>query len=310
MEILILGITGAIGSTLAPRLLQEGHTVRGLSRRSPDLAAHPELQGVEFFTGDAVNGTGLDRALDGVEVAYYLIHSMESGAGGNFPEQERRAAEHYATAAGLAGVQRTLYLGGPVPPTPVPSAHLGSRLAVERLLLEATPEALAFRASIVIGAQSRSFRFLVRLIERMPFLPLPAWRDNRTAPIDERDVNDFLLRGATAEGIGRQALDVAGPDTLSYGELMVRIRDLMMVSRGVLRLPPQLTLTPIAARISALVAGEDPGFIEPLMESLDSDLLQDGDAAARLLGVRRHSLDAAIEKALRDWERTENLAAR
>jgi uncharacterized protein YbjT (DUF2867 family) len=308
MEILILGITGAVGSSLAPHLLAEGHTVRGLSRRPPDLAAHPELREVEFHTGDAISGAGLDRALRGVDVAYYLIHSMESQAGTDFPQYERRAAEHFAFSARLAGVRRTLYLGGPIPPGN-PSPHLASRLAVERLLLDATPEALAFRASIVIGSHSRSFRFLVRLVERLPVLLLPAWRNNRTAPVDERDVSEFLLRGATAPDVGRQALDIAGSETLSYRELIERIRDLMMVSRPSIGLP-YLTLTPIASRIAALIASEDPAFIGPLMESLDTDLLADGDRAADLLGVRRHSLDAAIERALREWEQSEELAAR
>ncbi len=309
MKILILGVTGAIGSTLAPRLVAAGHDVRGFSRNPPDLRAHPELAGIEFHTGDVSTGAGLDRALRGVDVAYYLVHSMETSSGANFPEVERRSAEHYASAARSAGVRRTLFLGGPVPLDTRLSPHLASRLAVEALVSEATPESLAFRASIVIGAHSRSFRFLVRLVERLPVLVLPAWRDNRTAPVDERDVTEFLTRGAVAPGIEHESLEIAGADTVSYRQLIERIRDLMMVGRPTLGLP-RLTLTPIAARISALIASEDPAFIEPLMESLESDLLLHGDRAAELLGVRRHSLTAAIEAALRDWERDEDLAAR
>ena len=309
MEVLILGITGAVGSALAPRLLKSGHQVRGLSRRAPDLTAHPELAGVEFHTGDVSTGAGLAEALEGIDVAYYLIHSMETASGTDFPEVERRSAEHYASAAHAAGVRRTLFLGGPVPEGHQLSPHLASRLAVERLVSRATPESLAFRASIVIGAHSRSFRFLVRLIERMPVLVLPAWRENRTAPVDERDVTAFLLRGVDTPGIEHETLDIAGPDTVSYRQLMERIRDLMMVGRPTLGLP-YLTLTPIASRISALVASEDPAFIEPLMESLETDLLLHGEPAAEMLGVRRHSLNAAIEAALRDWEINEDLAAR
>jgi uncharacterized protein YbjT (DUF2867 family) len=309
MEVLILGITGAVGSTLAPRLLADGHTVRGLSRHAPDLDAHPELARVQFHTGDVSTGDGLELALEGIDVAYYLVHSMEAASGVAFPEVERRSAEHYAAAAAAAGVRRTMFLGGPMPQDAKLSPHLASRLAVEKLVGEATPESLAFRASIVIGANSRSFRFLVRLIERMPLLVLPPWRDNRTAPIDERDVSEFLLAAATATDIEHETLDIAGPDTLSYRQLIERIRDLMMVGRPTIGLP-LLTLTPIASRIAALIASEDPGFIEPLMESLDSDLLVHGDHAAELLGVRRHSLDSAIEAALRNWERTETLAAR
>jgi uncharacterized protein YbjT (DUF2867 family) len=309
MEILILGVTGAVGSALATRLLADGHHVRGLSRRPPDLARFPALAGIEFHTGDAVSGVGIDRAMCGIEVAYYLVHSMESAAGAQFPVLELRAAENYAGAARLAGVRRTLYLGGPVPVGSALSPHLASRLAVEQRLADATPELLAFRASIVIGAHSRSFRFLVRLVERLPVLALPAWRENRTAPVDERDVTAFLARGASVPDIGHQALEIAGPDALTYRQLIERIRDLMVLGRPSFGLPG-LTLTPIAARIAALVAGEDPGFIEPLMESLDSDLLLDGTRAADLLGVRRHRLDAAIEHALAKWEREEPLSAR
>ncbi len=309
MKVAVLGITGAIGSTLAPRLLAAGHDVRGFSRHPPDVREHPELSAVDFHTGDMSTGEGLERALSDVDVAYYLVHSMEAAAGANFPEVERRSAENYASAARAAGVRRTMFLGGPMPQDAKLSPHLGSRLAVEKLVSEATPESVAFRASIVIGNHSRSFRFLVRLVERLPVLLLPAWRDHRTAPIDERDVTEFLLRAASVEGIGHESLDIAGPDTVSYRQLIERIRDLMMVGRPTLALP-YLTLTPIASRIAALIASEDPAFIEPLMESLDSDLLVHGDQAAELLGVRRHGLDSAIEAALRHWESEEKLVAR
>jgi uncharacterized protein YbjT (DUF2867 family) len=309
MEILILGVTGAVGSALAARLLAEGHTVRGLSRRAPDLQRRPDLSDVQFHTGDAISGAGLDRALHGVEVAYYLVHSMEGSAGHEFPALELRGAENYAGAAELAGVRRTLYLGGPAPVDAQLSPHLASRLAVERRLADATPESLTFRASIVIGAHSRSFRFLVRLVERLPVLVLPAWRDHRTAPVDERDVSALLARGASVPDIEHETLEIAGPDVLSYRELIERIRDLMVLGRPSIGLPGP-TFTAIAARIAALVASEDPGFIEPLMESLDSDLLLDGSQAAARLGVRRHRLDAAIEHALAEWERSEPLSAR
>ena len=309
MKILILGITGAVGSSLAPELVAAGHNVRGLSRRPPEPVRRGPRAEIEYLRGDVISGAGLERALAGVDVVYYLVHSMEGAAGRAFPKLERQGADNYALAARTQGVRRTLYLGGPLPTDGTPSPHLSSRLAVESVLLGSTPEALAFRASIVIGAQSRSFRFLVRLIERLPILAMPGWRDHRTAPIDERDVTAFLLAGGVADDVGNRALDIAGEETLSYRALMERIRDLLVLDRPVLGLGA-LTLTPIAARVAALVAGEDPDFIRPLMESLDGDLLLDGGEAARLLSVRRHRLDAAIEHALAVWEQTERLAAR
>lgn len=305
MRILVTGFTGAIGSGLAPRLIAEGHTVRVSSRSSEA----PVPDGAEHVSADLITGSGLDRAMAGTEVAYYLIHSMESGIDGAFAAYERAAADHFADAARRAGVRRVVYLGGPVPADATASTHLASRLAVEQRLLGATPEAVAFRASIVIAASSRSFRFLVRLVERMPLLVVPGWRNHVTSPIDGRDVLEYLTRAAAAPGVARESLDIPGRELVSYGGLIERIRDAMLLGRPVLGIP-KLTLTPIASRVAAVIAGEDPALIGALMESLTSDLLPRDDRAAELFGVRRHSLDAAIERSLRDWEAVEELRGR
>jgi uncharacterized protein YbjT (DUF2867 family) len=314
MNILVTGITGFVGARLAPRLERDGHTVLGLSR-------HPPLteSAIPIATGDAVTGERLADALHGIDVAYFLIHSMEpvgessstdrARAGFAFGARERTAAENFARAARAAGVQRIIYLGGIVPDGSPASPHLASRLAVEQILLGATPCAVAFRASIVIGAQSRSFRFLVRLVERLPVLAVPAWHSHATSPIDERDVIDVLARAATNEAVCGQSLDLGGPDTVTYGELIDRIRDHMLLARPTISFK-RLTLTPIASRVSALIAGERHELIGPLMESLDHDLLPRDSRASELLAVRLHSLDAAIEHALGEWEATERLAAR
>ena len=306
MKILVTGVTGYVGSTLTPRLLRDGHDVVGLTRRS---GAGPGELGIPLVTGDAVSGQGLDRAFDGVEVAYYLIHSMEPSQDGAFSTRELAGAENFAAAARDAGVRRVIYLGGPVPASGEVSAHLRSRLAVEEVLLQATPCSVAFRASIVIGARSRSFRFLVRLVERLPVLVLPGWRENRTSPVDERDAIELLARAATSDHVCGESLDIRGAEVVSYGELIDRIRDLMLVSRPMLGLG-NLTVTPIASRVAAVIAGEQHELIGPLMESLGTDLLPRDDRAAELLGVRLHSLDAAIERSLRNWEAVESLRAR
>jgi uncharacterized protein YbjT (DUF2867 family) len=306
MNILVTGISGYVGSHLTPRLQRDGHTVRGFARDPGRV----EL-GIPVATGDAVTGVGLDRALEGIDVAYFLIHSMEPSADSDeaFGVRERAAAESFARAARDADVKRVVYLGGLVPASGPASPHLASRLEVENILLDSTPDSVAFRASIVIGARSRSFRFLVHLVERLPVLAVPAWHNHVTRPIDERDVIEILARAATSERVGGQSLDVGGPDVVSYGELIDRIRHHMLVDRPTISFK-RLTVTPIASRISALIAGEDHALVGPLMESLGKDLLPRDDRAAELLGVRLHSLDAAIERALRDWETAEPLAAR
>jgi len=314
MNVLVTGITGFVGSRLVPRLERDGHAVRGFARRPS-----PAQSAVPIVSGDAVSGEGLAEALHEIDVAYFLIHSMEPVADAASPDgdvgdvafgaRERTAAENFAREARAAGVQRIVYLGGLVPEHGPASPHLASRLAVEEILLAASPCSVAFRASIVIGAESRSFRFLVRLVERLPVLAVPAWRTHTTSPIDERDVIEMLARAATNDEVCGQSLDIGGRDTVTYGELIDRIRDHMLVSRPTISFK-RLTLTPIASRVSALIAGERHELIGPLMDSLDQDLLPRDNRAAELLDVRVHSLDSAIEHALAEWEATEPLAAR
>jgi uncharacterized protein YbjT (DUF2867 family) len=307
MNVLVTGVTGAIGADLAPRLVAAGHRVRGFAR-DPARVAVAGLDGV--VRGDAVTGAGLGEALDGIDVAYFLIHSMEAAAqtDGGFAAHDRRAAAAFAQAAQAAGVGRVVYLGGLVPRDVHVSAHLASRLEVEEALLAAAPEGVALRASIVVGARSRSFRFLVRLVERVPVMPLPDWRANRTAPIDARDVMAYLVAAGTAPVDGRLSLDIGGPEVMTYAAMIERIRDAMLLTRPRLDLP--LSLTPVASRIAAAIAGEDPALIEPLMGSLGSDLLPRDDRARELFGVRLHAFDAAVERALRDLEALDDIAAR
>jgi uncharacterized protein YbjT (DUF2867 family) len=300
LQTLVTGVSGYVGAALVPRLLRDGHRVRGFARSRQRVAA----AGVgldDLVLGDATTGEGLGPALAGIEVAYYLIHSMEGPAGTGFAELELAQAQRFAAAARAAGVRRIVYLGGLVPPGDHISPHLASRLAVENALLDAAPESIAFRASIVVAARSRSFRFLVRLIERLPVLAVPAWRVHRTQPIDGRDVLEFLAAAARVapEHAGR-SWDIGGPDRMSYGELLDRIADVMLIDRPTIRL--RFNLTPVASVVAAAVASEDAGLIGPLMESLEYDLLPRDNHAAGAFGVRLHRFQAAVERALREME--------
>jgi uncharacterized protein YbjT (DUF2867 family) len=330
VRILLTGISGFAGAALLPRLLEQGHDVRALARdrtRVKDAlepSSDVRLADFELVIGDTLTGAGVLGAMRDVEVAYYLIHSMEPSAGDRFPARERASAETFAHAARAAGIRRIVYLGGPLPreeDTPAggsnrtsseasvqTSPHLSSRYAVERILLDIVPDSVALRASIVIGARSRSFRFLVRLVERLPVLTLPAWRHFRTQPIDERDIVEMLASCASVTSVSGRSLDVGGPDVLTYGEVMQRIAELMLLGRPSIGFG--VTITPIAARLAAVLADEQPELVLPLMEGLTSDLLAADNDVAELLNVELHSFDSAVEHALYEWEKVEPLAAR
>jgi uncharacterized protein YbjT (DUF2867 family) len=305
---LVTGATGYVGGRLIERLAREGRPLRALAR---DPSRLDPVEGVEAMAGDLVRDTGLEAALDGVETAYYLVHSMEPTAGaanGDFGSRDRLAATNFARAATAAGVERIVYLGGLVAQDAPLSPHLASRLEVERILLEGAPSSTALRASIIVGAGSSSFRILVRLVERLRVLPFPAWRDHRTQPISERDAIEYLARTPETPGAAGRSLDIAGPDVLSYGAMIERIADHMGVSRMPLRL--RVSQTPAASAVVAGIVGQPLELVRPLMESLEYDLLPRDDSARAIYGIHGHSFDRAVEHALREWERTEELAAR
>ncbi len=299
LTILVTGVTGFIGRSLVPRLQQDGHVVRGFARDASRVTAD-----IEVVEGDAGTGDGLDEALAGVDVAYFLIHSMEGG--GDFDEAEKETAETFVAAARRAGLRRIVFLGGLVPAEDAEggSAHLESRHAVERILLEGVPEAVALRASIVIGHGSRSFDFLASIVERLPVLALPAWRVNRTRPIDARDVVEYLARAGTRLEVGEaRTFDVGGATELSYGEMIERIGELAGLPRPSFGVP--LSVTPVAARVAAAIADEDPALIEPLMQSLEYSLLPDDTEARAAFDLAPRGFDDAVR-----WALAERIAAR
>jgi uncharacterized protein YbjT (DUF2867 family) len=309
---LVTGATGYVGGLLARRLIAEGRRVRALAR---DTSALTHLPGAEPARADVVEGRGLEAALDGCATAYYLIHSMDDGDprraadNGGFASRDRRAAGNFARAARSAGIERIVYLGGIMPPPDAAvSPHLASRREVEATLLEAVPRSTALRASIMIGAGSSSFRILVRLVERLRVLPLPAWSRNRTQPIAQRDAIEYLARTPLLSATAGRSMDIAGPDVLSYAAMIDRIRELMAVGRAPLRIPA--SVTPAVSPLVSAITGQPLGLVRPLMESLEHDLLPRDDRARKLYGIRLSSFDRAVGRALREWEASEPLAAR
>ena len=270
----------------APRPATPSGPSRATRRGSTDPAVS------EVVRGDAVAG---DRPGRGARRRRrrVLPHPLDGDAGGGptatgFADaRPARGRARSPRAARRRACGASCTSAASCPPRRAPSPHLASRLEVEEALLAAAPEAVALRASIVIGARSRSFRFLVRLVERMPVMPLPAWREHRTAPIDARDVIG-LPRGRrddpTSSTAGCRSTS-AGPEVMTLRE-HDRAHPRRAPARPAAARPARCGLTAVASRVAAAIAGEDPALIGPLMGSLGSDLLPRDDRAAALFGVR------------------------
>jgi uncharacterized protein YbjT (DUF2867 family) len=257
-----------------------------------------------------LNDEGLDAALDGCDVAYYLVHSMEAGAS-SFEARDRQAAQNFVAACRRGGVERVVYLGGIEPSGPL-SPHMRSRLEVERILMEGLPGATGLRASIVIGAGSPSFRLMVRLVERIPVLPLPPWRHLRTQPVAERDVVQCLVRAPLIEATAGRSIDIVGPDALTYAEILAGIAAELGVDRQEVDVP--IFTVPAFAAVAAAIAQTDTDLVRALMGSLNSDVLPRSERAAQemaeLFGVKPTPFTRAVRRALAEWEREEPLAGR
>jgi len=302
---LIVGATGYVGGRLLRRLVAEGRPVRVLVRDRSRLAVE---NGVEIVEGDLASGRGLREALAGATFAYYLAHSMESGRERDFQRIEQLCARNFVAAAQRSGLERCVYLGG-IAPRGRRSRHLASRLAVERSLLRGLPGATALRASIVIGAHSASFQVIVRLVERLRVLPLPSWRDRRTAPVDERDVVTCLARTPFTPAAAGRSIDIAAPETVTFGELVLLVAEHLGVGR--LPLPVPGEHTPLAAPVVSRITGVPLALVRPLMESLEADIVpRDRKAVEEIYGIRPRPLERAIERALAELEAERPLAAR
>ena len=264
--VLIAGATGYVGGHLTPELLRRGMDVRCLVR-DPGRAALPA--GVEVVQGDVLQEPTLAPALDGVDVAYYLVHSMGGGGDGSFAERDRAGASAFARAARAAGVGRIVYLGGLAGGQ---SEHLRSREEVAEILARSVPGTVHARAAMVIGAGSASFLILRHLVERLPAMVCPRWIDTLTQPIAIRDVVRALAALADPATDVPNEVQLGGADVLSYRDMMRRYA--AVAGRRaplVVRVP---VLTPrLSSYWLALVTPVDFGVARPLVQGLSTEMI-------------------------------------
>ncbi len=217
---LVTGAGGYVGGRLVPALVEAGYRVRVLARHPERLRDAYWLPSVELAVGDARDRVALSAALEGVETAYYLLHSLQEGS--DLEKAEEDAAQCFATEAAGQGVARIIYLGGLAPelPTEQMSAHMRSRVRVGEVLRSTGVDVVELRAAIIIGSGSASFEMLRYLTERLPAMVTPRWVRTRTQPIAIRDVLKYLVGCARLPAGTSRSFDIGGPDVMSYEEMM------------------------------------------------------------------------------------------
>ena len=290
--VLLTGATGYIGGRLLKKLEEAGHRVRCLTRRPEELEGRLGPQSESVYA-DMFEPESLRAAMDGGDIAYYLVHSM--GTAENFEERDRIAAQNFGEAAKAAGIRRIVYLGG-LGGDVTMSPHLRSRQEVGEVLRASGVEVIEFRASVVLGSGSLSFELIRALVERLPVMTTPTWVQVQTQPIGVTDLLAYLVAAIDHPTDGSRIYEIGGTDQMSYGDLMheyARQRGLKRLMIPVPFLSPQLSshwlglVTPVYARVG-----------RKLIESLRVPTVVKDDAARREFDVRPMSVQAAIASAI------------
>ena len=264
---LVTGATGYVGGLVVEKLLEDGWTVRTLSRSPEKLKAHAWHDRVESVAGDATNPDDVARAMKGADVAWYLLHSM--GSGEDFAERDAQMAQVFADAAKAEGVQRMIYLSGLHPDEEL-SEHLASRVEVgEKLMASGVPTAV-LQAAVVLGNGSISFTMLKQLAERLPGGVAPKWINNKIQPIAARDVLYYLVAAADLPADINRTFDIGGPDVLTYSGMMARYGEALGFRSGPMFTAP-VTTPGLAAHWIGLVTDIDTAMAKPLVGSLLHD---------------------------------------
>ncbi len=297
--IAVAGATGYIGGLLCKRLREQGQEVRALAR-SPERAGDLAEAGCEVVKADVLTPPTLRPALEGVDVAYYLVHSMGRGSDGDFAARDKAGAENFAAAASAAGVRRIVYLGG----LGEGSKHLASRHATAESLRKGDTPVCYFRAAAVIGAGSESFLTVFYLVKRLPLMVTPRWVTTKTQPIAVDDAIAFLAAAADLDAPLDREIQIGGPDVTTYGGMIDEL------ARALDRRPPlRITVPVLTPALSSLWIGlvtpVDAGVARPLIEGLSTEtIVTDPSGLSLFPELKRTPLFTALR------ETVENLPVR
>lgn len=305
ITILVTGASGFIGSHLVDRLMsiqkEHKYEIRCMTRNPESLEGYFKdrtSQDLKFVRADASKYSDLVTAMTGVDIAFYLIHSMEGSAKDwkKFADRDRIAASNFAAAATHCGVQRIIYLGGLVhendeQPSKL-SEHMRSRLEVGQILTKSTAKVTTFRAAIILGQGGGSFQMLQYLVERLPAMICPKWVLTKSQPIAIDDVITYLIRSLDSKETESKSFDLGGPDIMSYVDMMRRYSRMLDKSIKIIIIP---FLTP---RLSSywidLITPVKASLARPLIESLKHEAIVRDDSIKHIIPIKLKKFEEAI----------------
>ncbi len=289
--ILITGANGFIGRRLTTALLAGGHRIRCLVRK----ASSQIPQGVETCIGDLLEPATLTVALEGVDTAYYLVHSMAGGRAG-FEHRDHDAAENFVRAAEKAAVRRVIYLGGLGETGDELSEHLKSRLEVASILRTGKFATTFLRAAVIVGAGGASFELVRGLVKRLPVMITPRWVSTRCQPIAVNDVVAYLAGCLTDERTAGQTYDIGGPEVITYRDMMERFARLE--DKHLLIIPVPVLTPKLSSYWVALFSPVPPSVSMPLIEGLSNEVICRENSIRDLIPLQLTSYDTAVQQAL------------
>jgi uncharacterized protein YbjT (DUF2867 family) len=302
MRILVSGASGFIGQRLVRRLLASSSTtnlsIRCMTRKPHSISRYfqNKRENLEVVQADAQNYTELVKALTGIDIAFYLIHSMEGSSKEwkKFAERDRVAAKNFARAVNEAGVMRVIYLGGLTNgPEQELSKHMQSRMEVGEILKKSNAAVTIFRAAVILGQGGGSFQMLQYLVERLPFMVCPKWVLTKCQPIAVDDVIEYLARSIETNETISKTFDIGGPETLTYLDMMRRYGDILKKSIKILIIP---FLTP---RLSSywidLITPVKASLARPLIDSLRHEAVVKDDTISNIIPIHLKSFENSIQ---------------
>lgn len=302
-NVLVFGASGYIGTNLVPRLVEHGYRVRASARNRSVLEAR-EWAKVELVEADALKPETLETALSGIDVVYFLVHSM--AAGRNFAALERRAAENFARAAEQNAVGRIVYLGGLIPRDTI-SEHLVSRQLTGDILRAGATAVTEIRAGMIVGPGSAAFEVMRDLVNNLPMMVTPRWVRSKSPPIALDNLLTYLVCAPETEAMAGGIYDVAGPEMLSYEELMRQFGKL--VGKSPLIIPVPVLSPRLSSYWLRLITTVPTNIARALIEGLKHDIPADDAEIRQLIPQRLMTFREAVE-AVFEAERQHAVAAR